>query len=148
MQPGPIFNRRNQLDFAALLMDMSIGAILFGVGRRAAELGASAAELGMLGAAMPVTYTLFALAAGGLSDKLGRRRVALFGASVAAVFAFACAFTTKVPALVAINVVLGFGVGLYWPSVIAWVGEGLRGSALSKRLARFSVAWGSEETRS
>jgi MFS family permease len=60
---------------------------------------------------------------------------------VASVFTFACAFTTNVPAVIAINVVLGFGVGLFWPSLIAWIGEGLSGPALSKRLARFSVAW-------
>lgn len=124
-----------------MLMDASIGAVLFGVGRRAAELGATSFEVGVLNAAMPVTYTAFALFCGGVSDKLGRRRVSVGGAAIAAVLALMNAFTTHVWLLVGINVLLGLGVGLFWPALISWISEGHSGRALSKRLARFSVSW-------
>lgn len=141
MTPNWIINRKNQQDFASMLTDASVGAVLFGLGRRAAELGATPFELGVLNAAMPVTYTLFAMFASGVSDKLSRRHVAATGLGLASVFALLNAFTTHVWLLVAINVVLGIGIGLFWPALIAWIGEGYHGRALSKRLARFSVSW-------
>lgn len=141
MQAGRIINRTNQLDLCALLMDMSMAGVLFGIGRRAAELGATGLELGLLSGAFPVTYTICALVFGGISDKLGCRRVAAGGAALASGFTLCCAFTTNVVLLIMINLLLGIGVGLFWPAMIAWIGEGFHGRALSKRMARFSVAW-------
>ena len=33
------------------------------------------------------------------------------------------------------------GIGAFWPTVIAWLGEGAEGGTLSRRLARFSMSW-------
>jgi MFS family permease len=138
-----ILNRTNQLDAAAFLVEVGVGAVIFGVGRRAAELGATAMELGILNAAMPVAYSMLALLTGGISDRWGRRRVTVAAAAVASLAALLNIFTTRVAVLVLINVLLGLAVGLFWPALVAWVGEGRQGRALSKRLARFSVGWNS-----
>jgi len=122
-------------------MDLSVAAVTFALTRRAAELGASAMELGLLGSVMFGSYTLFALAAGQLSDRWGRRPLATIGSAVAAITAVAFAFSTSLPVLLAWSILFGAGIGGFWPTAIAWLGTGARGAALSKRLARFSMAW-------
>jgi MFS family permease len=122
-------------------MDLSIVAATFAVGRRAAELGASAFQLGLLGATWLGVYSIVAPFAGRLSDRVGRRAMAVTGALIAAGAAFTCAWTTNIPALCAITGTLGLGVGIFWPGTIAWVSGGLTGRALAHRMARFSVSW-------
>ncbi len=122
------------------MTDMAVAGVSFAVTRRAAELGATAGELGLLGATWIGTYALCALVAGRVSDRLGRQTVARFGCAVAAVMTMACAFTTHVGVLALLMSVFGAGLAGFWPTAIAWLSEGAGGS-LNARLARFSVAW-------
>ena len=123
------------------LMDLSVAAATFAVGRRAAELGATAFELGLLGSVWLGVYSVCAPLAGRLSDRAGRRMMAIVGTAIAAVSTLACAFTTNIPFLLVLTGVMGMGVGMYWPPIIVWVGGGLTGRPLAARMARFSVAW-------
>jgi MFS family permease len=141
MRPGRIINQTNVLYLCAVLMDMSVAGVIFGIGRRAAELGANAFELGLLGSSVFGGYSAFAFIGGRISDRLGRRRVAMAGCLSAALLAIACAFITRVNTLVPLCVVFGIAMGAFWPAIIAWLGEGLSGAALSARLSNFSVAW-------
>jgi DHA1 family multidrug resistance protein-like MFS transporter len=125
---------------AALLMDMAVAGVSFAVTRRAAELGATPAELGLLGATWIGTYALSALMTGRWSDRLGRRIVARAGCAISACMAVTCAFTTNIPALAVLMAVFGLGLAGFWPTAIAWVSEGA-GGLMNVRLARFSVAW-------
>ena len=135
-----MLRQRHIIYLAALLMDMAVAGVSFAVTRRAAELGASSGELGLLGAAWIGTYALCALVAGRVSDRFGRQTVARFGCAVAAAMAMACAFTTRVGVLALLMSVFGAGLAGFWPTAIAWLSEGAGGS-LNSRLSRFSVAW-------
>jgi MFS family permease len=125
----------------SLLMDLSVAGTTFAIARRAAELGADAATLGVLGAAWVLPYALLALVSGRLSDRLGRRRVALVTPVLATTMAVACAFTTRVPLLIVLMVGYGVGIGFFWPVIIAWISDGASGAALHRRLTFFSMAW-------
>ena len=67
------------LYLVSLLMDMSVAGVVFAIGRRAAELGASAAQLGWLGAVWIGVYAVVALVMGRYSDRVGRRKLAIIG---------------------------------------------------------------------
>jgi MFS family permease len=134
-------NQLNLLYLTALLMDMAVAGLVFAIGRRAAELGASATQLGLLGSLWFGAYTALTLVTGRVSDRVGRRQVAVTGCVVAGAFALACAYTTNVGVLLALTVLFGAGVAGFWPSVIAWLSEGAHGARLAGRLTRFSVAW-------
>jgi DHA1 family multidrug resistance protein-like MFS transporter len=129
------------LYLTALLMDMAVAGLVFAIGRRAAELGATATELGLLGAVWFGAYTALALVTGRISDRVGRRKVAITGCVLAAVIALACAYTTRVSYLLSLTLLFGAGVAGFWPSVIAWLSERASGARLAGRLTRFSVAW-------
>jgi MFS family permease len=129
------------LYLACLLMDMSVAGVTFAISRRAAELGAGASVLGWLGAVWIGAYALLALITGRFSDRIGRRKLAITGCLIAASMALACSLTTRIGLLLAFSAVFGCGLACFWPSIIAWLGEGLTGHALATRLTIFGVAW-------
>ena len=129
------------LYLVALLMDMSVAGLFFAISRRAAELGASAGALGLLGAAWLGPYMIVSLLAGRLSDRWGRRNVALIGPVITCAITIACAHTTAIKPLLILTTCFGFGLGFYWPAIMAWISDGVTGRALQTRLTRFGVAW-------
>lgn len=140
----PAFRPLQQLHLlylAALLMDMAVAGFIFAITRRAAELGASPLDLGLLGSVWMMAYTVVTLVSGRISDRAGRRNVALVGLAIAAVTTFACGLTTNVGLLLVLTAVFGLGPGCFWPAVIAWISEGAHGPRLLARLTTFGLAW-------
>ena len=129
------------LYLVSLLMDMSVAGVTFAIGRRAAELGASAAQLGWLGAVWIGVYAMLALVTGRYSDRVGRRQLALVGCLIAGSMAFVCSLTTQIGWLLLFSAMFGGGVACFWPAIIAWLGEGLSGHKLAARLTTFGVFW-------
>ncbi len=76
-----------------------------------------------------------------MSDRVGRRKLAVTGCLIAALMTLACSLTTLIGVLLALSAIFGAGLSCYWPSIIAWLGEGLAGHALARRLTTFGVAW-------
>lgn len=122
-------------------MDLAVAGLTFAISRRAAELGASAGALGLLGSVWFAPYVLVALVSGRLSDRYGRRRIALIAPFVTIAMTLACAATTNVPLLIGWTAIFGVGLGFFWPPVMAWISDGAHGAALHTRLTRFGVAW-------
>ncbi|MGH9594543.1 MAG: MFS transporter [Bryobacteraceae bacterium] len=129
------------LYFVSLLMDMSVAGVTYAISRRAAELGATASQLGWLGAVWIGVYAMLALVTGRFSERVGRRKLAIIGCLIAAIMALICSLTTRVGWLLVFSGVFGGGVACFWPSIIAWLGEGLSGHKLAGRLTTFGVAW-------
>jgi MFS family permease len=129
------------LYLASLLMDLSVAGVTFAIGRRAAELGASATQLGWLGAVWIGVYGAVALVTGRHSDRVGHRKLALIGCLISGSMAFVCSLTTQIGLLLLVSAFFGGGLAFFWPSIIAWLGEGLHGHKLAVRLTIFSVAW-------
>lgn len=134
-------NQVHILYLVSLLMDMSVAGVTFAISRRAAELGASASELGWLSAVWIGVYGALALVTGHVADRIGRRKLACLGCLVASGMTLICSFTTRVPLLLLFSAGIGAGIACFWPSTIAWLGEGLSGAQLAKRLTTFGVVW-------
>ncbi len=134
-------NQVHILYLVSLLMDMSVAGVTFAITRRAAELGASSSDLGWLNAVWIGVYGALALFMGRVSDRVGRRKLASFGCLVASIMTLICSFTTRVPLLLLFSAGIGAGIACFWPSIIAWLGEGLNGAQLAKRLTTFGVVW-------
>jgi len=134
-------NQLQILYLVSLLMDMSVAGVTFAISRRAAELGASASQLGWLGAVWIGVYAILALVTGRASERVGRRKLTIIGCLIAACMTLACSLTTCVGWLLALSAVFGGSVACFWPPVIAWLGEGCSGHKLAARLTMFGVAW-------
>ena len=137
-----MFKQRHLIYTAAALMDFGVAGLFFAVARRAAELGATGSQLGALGAIWAGAYGFSVLFTGRLSDRCGRRRLALTGLTATLSFIVACGLTTNVPLLLMLMAGFGISLSAFWPSIMGWLGENAHGSAeLNVRLGRFSIAW-------
>jgi MFS family permease len=137
-----MFQQTTLLYAACFLMDAAAAGMSFAVARRAAELGATAPELGLLGAIWIGVYAVSALVLSRQSERWGRRQVARGGCAGCALAALACGWTTKLPVLLALTSGFGIAMAAFWPTLIAWLSDGARDSVdLNARLRRFSIAW-------
>jgi MFS family permease len=122
-------------DFAAFLL-------LFTVFRRLAEQGADALLVGIIGAVFSAANALSNAFAGRVSDRAGRRRVAVAG--VGLLFASVCGVarfdSRHWPYFVAYTV-SGAALGAIYPPIIAWLGQGRNGRGASRVYFVFCLAW-------
>ena len=141
METNRGFKQLHVLYVVSGLMDLGMSAVTFAIGRRAAELGATPLQLGLLGSVWLGIYTVCVPFTGRASDRVGRRTMAISGAVIAAATTFGCALTTNVSLLLVVTSILGIGVAAYWPPIISWFSEGLSGPTLATQMSRFSIAW-------
>ncbi len=89
------------------------------------EVGLSATVVGAALGSASISGMLGRFWGGSLSDSpaWGRRRILLIAMIVSALGSFALAFANDLTALVLGNLLMGFGVGLYWPATEAMVAD-------------------------
>ncbi|MFA6563492.1 MAG: MFS transporter [Verrucomicrobiia bacterium] len=134
---------REQIGYVlALLVDMCVMATLFfAVPRRAADAGMDAVGLGWLSGVFFVAYAVVSPLAGKLSDRFGRKRFMVGGMMVAGALMWACAYEMRFAVLLALCGAAGAAAALFWPTLIAWFGEGRRGAGLVRVLGIYCISW-------
>jgi len=131
---------RGGLYVVAFVLDMTLAAGGFAVPLHAIALGATALQLGIIGAS-PFAYTIACLFSGRLSDRLGRRTVAALGCVLAGCGYFVIPHTGTLTALFAVVVSVSFSMALIWPPVQAWLSEQPDRRPLSSSVGIFNVSW-------
>jgi MFS family permease len=134
-------NQIQILYVAAFIMDMAVAGTTFTLLRRAGDSQADAVTLGLLGALWLAVYTGVALWSGRWSDRVGRRRVVAIGCVVSGAASFLCGLTESNWLLLVLTAGFGLGVGCFWPSMIAWLGDDAKDGHLMARLTKFNLAW-------
>jgi MFS family permease len=85
--------------------------------------GISTSQIGMINAAFFLMAGLLALPAGILSDRLGRKRLALGGAMILFTGMLLLYFSRSFVHLAAIYLLLGVGIAAFGPTMMSWVSE-------------------------
>ncbi|MDX2242987.1 MAG: MFS transporter [Leptolyngbyaceae cyanobacterium bins.302] len=113
------------LAFGRLLSQMGSGFTLFYAPIFFVnQVGLSATAVGLGLGSQSISGVVGRLLGGSLSDgKFGRKRTLLMAAVVAAIASFVLAATLNFPVFVIGNLLMGFGIGLYWPSAEAMVAD-------------------------
>jgi len=113
------------LAFGRLLSQMGSGFTLFYAPIFFVnQVGLSATAVGVGLGSQSISGVFGRLLGGSLSDgKFGRKRTLLLSAVVAAIASFVLAATLNFPVFVLGNLLMGFGIGLYWPSAEAMVAD-------------------------
>lgn len=130
------------LYLVSLLIDFSTNQLTFSMTRGMAELRASPIRIGVIGACFAAASTLCNPIAGHLSDRFGRRAVAVAGVvlmflSFAAVLGFSVGHWGAMVAYTA----AGAAVGVIYPPIIAWLSQGLSGRRASRVFLYFCIAF-------
>ncbi|WP_245404931.1 MDR family MFS transporter [Leptolyngbya sp. Cla-17] len=88
------------------------------------QVGLSATLVGLGLGSQSISGVIGRFLGGSLSDgKFGRKRTVLLSAVISAIAAFVMAFTANFPVFVLGNLLMGLGIGLFWPSAEALVAD-------------------------
>lgn len=122
-------------------MDFCTGLVSFAVPLRALDMGASVVELGFIGTAGSLSFTLACTFTGKLADRFDRRRILAIAAGVTALV-FGMLFLAVNYWMLLAGTAMGWGLlALFWPSVQAILAEGRSRAQLVKTLGTFNMFW-------
>lgn len=104
----------------------------------ARELGVSAGGIGLALSAFMISFALSPLVYGPLSDRYGRRPVALFACCIYMIGGFGCIFAHSLPTLLVWRFVQGIGGGAR-PLALAIIGDHFKGAAAREKMSYVSA---------
>jgi len=129
------------LYIAAFAMDFCTGLVSFAVPLVALSLGASVVELGLIGTAGTLSFTLACSFTGKLADRYDRRKLMGISSIATAIVFLLLIFTSSLWVL-AMGAALGWGLlAMFWPSLQATLAEGRNRVQLVKTLGTFNMFW-------
>lgn len=105
------------------------------------ELQASVLTLGFLGTAGAATYSLSCACGGFWAERHGRTRIMPLGCAFIIMADCSILWVDRTWHLFFIVVLASFGAGLFWPSLMKWMGEKGEHEGLGKRVGAFNIAW-------
>jgi len=94
------------------------------------QVGLSAGQVGLALGSGSIAGVVGRILSGSMSDSRawGRKRTLLLSAAVSAIASFVLAATSNFSTLVVGNLLMGFGIGLYWPATEAMVADLTQGT--------------------
>ena len=114
------------LAFGRLLSQLGTGLVLFYLQIFFVnQVGLSATAVGFAIGSASISGIVGRIAAGSMTDSTfwGRRRTLLLSVAISALGAAVIAITQTLPWLIAGNLIMGLGIGLYWPATEAVVAD-------------------------
>lgn len=122
------------------LVDFSIiNVALIAISR---DLGASHTELELVVAVYGIAFAVSLALGGRLGDKLGRRRLFIWGAALFGLASLLCGLAVNVPMLLAARVLQGIGAALAVPQILATLHVSLKGETHSKAIGAYGSVGG------
>lgn len=122
-----------------LLVDVTIVQVALPTIQR--KLHASFSDLQWLISAYALSLSALILTSGAIADRLGRKRVFLFGLGVFSAASLICGLSTSAGMLVAARAVQGIGGAAMFATGLALIGQDFQGPFASKRTTAIAI-WG------
>jgi MFS family permease len=105
------------------------------------DLEANPIQLGLVGTLASLVHMSMAHLMGGLSDRLGRRRLII---AAPLIFSATCLLMTQVRevwVILTLSIVNGFCLSMYWPCLQAWIADRRAGTGLARDIGSFNMSW-------
>ena len=129
------------LFISAFVMDFCTGLVSFAVPLRALDMGASVVELGFIGTAGSLSFTVACTFTGKLADRFDRRRLMTIAAGLTSLV-FCMLFLAVNYWMLLAGAALGWGLlALFWPTLQAILAENRSRAQLVKTLGTFNMFW-------
>jgi len=106
------------------------------------SLGASYIQIGIIGTAYGLVYTICAVPLGRLSDKLGRKVIMLLGAALCTFAAASYSIATNVNQIMLIRAIEGLAWAAFWPSIEALTTDVSHVSAVGRTMGLSTASYG------
>ena len=132
-----MLRKLNILYLLPWLTDFGLFLLIFTVSRELAESEKSLLFMGLVGAISPLAMAGGCLIGGPVSDWMGRRRIIVLGAGLLLL----SPMLAEGSRYIASYAVLGFGAGLIYPPVMAWLSEGTNPGNASDSISQTLILW-------
>jgi MFS family permease len=140
-ESSPIPSTQGRLHISVFFASIGM-AYVYLIPAYAEQLGAGYLDLGLIGTVRSLPYTFLPVIAGYLGDRFGKRRLYLLSVFVVGLATLLLAATNTIEGIVAVQVVLGIGVSLFWPISEALVSEISSLHERASAIGMYAVAWG------
>lgn len=137
----PKINEKTTVRVAPFGMDVVFSIYYLAAPLLLIDLKANPIQLGLVGTLASLVHMSMAHLMGGLSDRLGRRRLII---AAPIIFSATCLLMTQVREvwmILALSVVNGFCLSIYWPSLQAWIADRQTGTGLARDIGSFNMSW-------
>ena len=108
----------------------------------AEELGAGYLDLGLIGTVRSLPYAFLPVIAGYLGDRVGKLRLYLLSVFAVGFATLLLAATHTIQGILAVQVLLGIGLSLFWPISEALVSEISSPPECASAIGTYAVSWG------
>lgn len=105
----------------SLVLNFGFGVLIPFMPLYARDLGATIGIIGIIIAAFTVGRAVMSSVAGAYSDKIGRRKVMIWGTALYCVSTGAMAFASNWQILLLLRIIEGGAVGIVWPTAMAYL---------------------------
>jgi len=106
----------------------------------ARSLGAATVEIGLINSSFMLAAGVFAMPLGIVSDRLGRKPVAMAGLLVSALSSFLLAFSRTPAQMMAIYVLAGIGIAAFGPTMMSFVADFSPATHLGRSYGWYTMA--------
>lgn len=128
---------------SAFLTQMSLSVAFITTPILAYMMEASPFLIGLIGASTGATYAAMTRVFGSISDRFSRKKL-LFTSEVVQALSMVVCFLSQDPyQLIFSRLIFAFGAALFWPLVIAYIGDLVEADQLGPALAGYNVSWSS-----
>jgi len=137
----PTINEKTTVRVAPFGMDVVFSIYYLAAPLLLIDLKANPIQLGLVGTLASLVHMGMAHLMGGLSDRLGRRRLII---TAPLIFSATCLLMTQVREvweILALSVVNGFCLSIYWPTLQAWIADRQTGTGLARDIGSFNMSW-------
>ena len=105
------------------------------------DLKANPVQLGLVGTLASAVHMGMAHLMGGLSDRLGRRRLIVAAPLIFCATSLLMTRVREVWMILAFSVANGLCLSIYWPSLQAWIADRQAGTGLARDIGSFNLSW-------
>jgi len=126
---------------SAFLTQMSLSVAFITTPILAYRMEASPFLIGLIGASGGATYAAMTRVFGSISDRFSRKKLLLTSEVIQALSMVICYFSQDPYQLILSRLVFALGAALFWPLVIAYVGDLVEAEQLGPALAGYNVSW-------
>lgn len=122
-------------------MDLVISFYFLAAPLTAIDFGANPVELGLIGTFTASCHMLLSNVSGRLSDRVGRRIMIVTSPILFAITNLLMIMVTRVEMILALAVLNGMALGLFWSPFQAWVADIQSGTGLARDIGSFNMSW-------
>lgn len=122
-------------------MDLVISFFFVAAPLLAINFGANPVELGLIGTLTASCHILLSHVSGRLSDRIGRRILIITSPILFAITNLLMVMANGVEFILALAVLNGMALGLFWSPFQAWVADIQSGTSLARDIGSFNMSW-------